>query len=159
MDTDLAEARMDFVGKATPLSVLGVERARDRIHIGLPELWAVVRVETRGCGFLADRRPKLLFERHIFHRETGGRFDAQAPDLSQPSAGGYGAGGANQYVRLARAIALDRRAALRSGSWGMGQVMGFNAEPVGFTDVEQMVSAMCDAEDAQLDAVAGVLDA
>src|SRR3989442_2948435 len=102
MDTDLAEARMDFVGKATPLSVLGVERARDRIHIGLPELWAVVRVQTRGCGFLADRRPKLLFERHIFHRETGGRFHAQPPDLSQPSAADYGAGRPQHYVTRAR---------------------------------------------------------
>ena len=124
-------------------------QATQRLQVGRPEIWAVLKVETSGCGFLADRRAQILFERHIFHRETQGRFDATAPDISNPKGGGY-SGGAAEYERLARAIALDRRAALRSASWGIGQVMGFNAATVGFADVESMVTAMMASEDNQL---------
>ena len=53
-----------------------------------------------------------------------------------------------------RAITLDRRAALRSTSWGIGQVMGFHAESLGYPDVETMVKAMVADEDEQLRAVA-----
>jgi hypothetical protein len=113
----------------------------------------VLKVETSGCGFLPDRRPQILFERHVFRRDTAGRFDAQGADISAPTAGGYGASGAHQYDRLGRAPAFDRPAALRSASWGIGQVMGNNAALVGFPDVEAMVLAMAASEDAQLGAM------
>lgn len=129
-----------------------MNQAGQRLQVGLAEIWAVLKVETSGCGFFADRRPQILFERHIFHRETQGQFDAMAPDISNPDAGGY-TRGVREYERLARAIALDRVAALRSASWGIGQVMGFNAEIVGFADVETMVTAMVVSEDSQLQAM------
>ena len=143
----------EFVGKAKPLSQQGIDAATARLEVGGAEIWAVLTVETSGCGFLPDRRPKILFERHIFHRETNGKFDATAQDVSNQTGGGYGAGGAHQYERLARAVALDRRAALRSASWGLGQVMGFNAESVGFASVEHMVQEMAESEDTQLRAM------
>lgn len=144
-----------FKGKGTPLSASGLAQAAQTLGVELPALWAVMSVETRGCGFLADRRPLILFERHWFRRLTGGKFDATAPDLSNALAGGYGASGAHQYERLERAIALDRKAALESTSWGLGQVMGFNARNVKFADVEAMVQAMCDSEDAQFQGMVG----
>ncbi|MEO8628579.1 MAG: N-acetylmuramidase family protein [Betaproteobacteria bacterium] len=116
-------------------------------------LWAVMAVETKGSGFLMDRRPQILFERHVFRARTGRRFDRTDPDLSNSVAGGYGATGANQYDRLLRAIALDRIAASESTSWGPGQVMGFNAVSTGFVDVETMVHAMSDSEDSQFGAM------
>ena len=143
----------DFTGTATPLTENGLTQAMQRLQAGLPEIWAVLKVETSGCGFLADRRPQILFERHVFHRETHGEFDATAPEISDAEPGGY-SGGAAEYDRLARAIELDRRAALRSASWGIGQVMGFNADRVGFgDDVEAMVRAMMVSEDNQLEAM------
>jgi hypothetical protein len=129
--------------------------AGQALAVKAPEIWSVLAVETSGCGFLADRRPQILYERHYFHRLTGGRFDDG--DLSDPTAGGYGAGGAHQYDRLARAIALDRTAALKSTSWGLGQIMGDNFAAAGFADVETMVAAMVDSEDAQLAGVAAFL--
>ena len=105
-------------------------------------MWAVLGVETSGCGFRPDRRPKILFERHVFSRETDGRWDRSHPELSNSTPGGYSGGGPDQYLRLQKAMALDRRAALRSESWGVGQVMGFNAVNDGFADVEKMVDAM-----------------
>jgi hypothetical protein len=148
---------MEFSGRGAPLSQEGIASVTDQLGVGAAALWAVLRVETKGCGFLSDRRPLILFERHIFHRETHGGFDATAPELSAVKAGGYGAGGAHQYERLTRAIALDRAAAMRSASWGIGQVMGFHAAGLGFPDVETMVSSMVDSEDAQLEAMAGFI--
>jgi hypothetical protein len=45
---------------------------------------------------------------------------------------------------------LDRQAALRSTSWGIGQVMGFNAGIAGFPEAETMVQAMMKSEDEQV---------
>jgi hypothetical protein len=142
-----------FTGTGKPLSESGLAQAAGTLGVGLPALWAVMTVETRGCGFLADRRPQILFERHVFHRRTSGRHSATAPEVSAPTAGGYGATGSHQYDRLEQAIALDRKAALESASWGLGQVMGFNAGIAGHSSVENMVKAMCESEDAQFQAM------
>src|SRR6266404_5494739 len=115
---------MDFQGKGLALSQLGIDNATRPIGVSPAELWTVLQVETSGCGFLPDRRPVILFERHIFHRLTGGLFDDG--DISDPTPGGYGATGSHQLDRLAQAIALDRNAALQSASWGIGQIMGQN---------------------------------
>jgi len=148
-----------FKGEARPLSEQGLANATEVLGIGLPEIWAVLSVETSGAGFLADKRPKILFERHVFHKQTDGRFDQTEPNLSNPAAGGYGAGGANQYARLERAIALDRQAALNSASWGIAQVMGFNATSVGFAGAEEMIARFEASEDVQLGAMATFIKA
>ena len=124
-----------FEGKAKPLSAIGLEAAITRLGVDAPALWAVLTVETSGCGFLPDRRPKILFERHWFSRLTQGQFNAQAPEISNATAGSYGADGAFQYERLAKVIAMNRTAALKSTSWRLGQVMGFNAAKLGFANV------------------------
>jgi hypothetical protein len=143
---------MEFVGASRPLTSNGIATAAANLSVGVQEVWTVLSVETAGCGFLRDRRPTILYERHIFHRLTGGRFDDG--DLSDPTPGGYGAAGAHQYDRLSSALALDRDAAFRSTSWGLGQVLGDNFAAAAFSDVEQMVQAMSDSENAQLQAVA-----
>jgi hypothetical protein len=143
----------DFAANGTPLSSQGFADAGAGLGVGAAELWAVMSVETSGCGFLPDRRPKILFERHLFSRLTNGQFDADDPDVSNPSPGGYGPGGAHQYDRLAAAIQLDRSAALQSASWGLGQVLGQNFQTAGSADVETMVQEMVDSEDGQLKAM------
>lgn len=144
----------DFAARGTPLSQQGFTDASAGLGVEAPELWAVMSVETSGCGFLPDKRPKILFERHLFSRLTGGQFDAEDPDISDPTAGGYGAGGAHQYDRLAVALQLNRPAALQSASWGLGQILGRNFEAAGFADAETMVQAMVASEDEQLKAMA-----
>lgn len=144
----------DFRGRALPLDLDGIKAATELLQVGVAELVAVGTVETKGFGFLPDRRPLILFERHIFSKRTGGKFDASHPGISNPKPGGYGAGGASQYDRLAEAVALDRDAALCSASWGLGQVMGFNAKVAGYNSAEEMVAAMLDSENAHLMAMA-----
>ena len=147
---------MQAPGLAQPLTDDGLKRAAGMADASLHALWAVVSVETAGCGFLPDRRPRILFEKHVFRDLTSHRFDATHPDISGPS-GDYGAAGAYQYVRLESAIACDRTGALKSASWGLGQIMGFNAGAAGFADVELMCAAMADGEDAQLAGMAQFL--
>jgi hypothetical protein len=144
----------EFQGTALPLDMDGINAATELLQVGVAELVAVGTVETRGFGYLPDRRPLILFERHIFSRETNHKFDNADPSISNPKPGGYGPSGAPQYDRLMRAIAFDRDAALRSASWGLGQVMGFNAQAAGFADAETMVVEMMESENAQLLAMA-----
>jgi hypothetical protein len=145
-----------FQGTAWALSSDGVAKAASGLGVHPAEIWTVLEVETSGCGYLADRRPQILYERHIFHDQTKGRYSEHS-DISHSSAGGYGRHGASQYTRLARAVALDRKAALHSASWGLGQIMGKNFREAGFKHVEDMVGAMLHSEDAQLAATAAFL--
>jgi hypothetical protein len=146
---------LEFTGKTTAVTPAGLASVATNLGVEAPELWTVFAVETSGCGFLPDRRPPILYERHILSRLTGGKFDDG--DISSPTPGGYGPSGAPQYDRLDRAIALDRNAALQSASWGLSQIMGMNFAMVGFGGVEEMVSAMCDSEDGQMLAFAAFL--
>lgn len=141
---------LEFAGPATPVTDVDIETAAAKIGCAVAAVRAVIEVESRG-GFLPDKRPKILFERHYFHRLTGGKFSAQNPDISHPDWGGYGQGGANQYVRLHKAIGLDRAAALQSASWGNFQVMGSHFKSLGFASVEDFVAAMVSGAPAHLD--------
>jgi hypothetical protein len=152
---------MQFAGPAQPLSEPGLRIALERAGFeptGQRYIWTVCEVETadvtHGLGFRPDRRPQMLFERHVFRKLTQGRFDKEAPDLSG-SQGGYGTV-ASQYDRLHRALdlcgsaGLGPEAALQSASWGIGQVMGFNHADAGFETGEALVEAFVQSEDAQL---------
>jgi hypothetical protein len=140
----------EFTGNPAPLTDADFERAARAIGCTVAAVRAVNEVESRG-GFFADRRPKILYERHIFSRLTKRKFDAANPAIANPSPGGY-IGGPAEYDRLAKAIALDRNAALQSASWGAFQIMGFNHKAAGFADVEAFVKAMASGQGAQLDA-------
>jgi hypothetical protein len=72
----LAAIRMDFAEAARPLHTDSLTAAATHVGVDPAVLWSVVVVETSGCGFLPDRRPAILFERHIFSSRTGRRFDA-----------------------------------------------------------------------------------
>jgi hypothetical protein len=155
--SDDATLHRGFRDRALPLSPSALQQVADQLAVGLPALWAVLKVETSGCGFLPDRRPKILFERHCFHKLTRGRFDTVAPGVSDPTPGGYGTAGEHQYTRLERAMALDRDAALQSTSWGLGQVMGFNAQAVGFGSADALALACAESEDRQVAAMAAFI--
>jgi len=147
----------EFTGKGSPLSQNGLDTALHQLGCDKESLWALVTVETSGFGFLPDRRPKILYERHIFHQLTKGAYD-DVPDLSSVMRGGY-FGGAAEYDRLARAMNLDADAALESVSWGLGQIMGFNAASLGYRGARDMIAQFQQGEDAQLDGIARFLKA
>jgi hypothetical protein len=150
---------MDFFGSGSPLTATGIDSVLTAAGLGPAELWSVLSVETSGFGYLPDRRPKILFERHIFSRLTGGQYDAQDPDISQPTSGGYGPSGAHQYDRLNAALQLDETAALKSASWGLGQIMGENFSAAGYKSVDAMVNDMVASEDSHLRAMVSFISA
>ena len=145
-----------FTGNPAPLHIGDYERAARHLGCSVAAIRAVAFVESAGGGFLADRRPKILFERHVFHARTAGRYGADFAAISSARSGGY-LGGAREYERLAQAIRLDRKAALESASWGKFQIMGFNHAACGHDDVESFVTAMVSGEAAQLDAFVAFL--
>lgn len=151
---------MEFSGAATPLAAGDVVAVARRIRCEPAAVWAVCDIESAGGGFLPDKRPKLLFEAHLFGNLTGHRWDATHPNISSAiwDRSLYGAPGAHQYDRLAEAIALAngqwRNAALQSASWGLFQIVGMNFAACGFASVEDYVAAICDSEAAQLAAFA-----
>ena len=134
------------------------QRAARDLGVDVASIKAVTEVEAPMGGFNPDGTPTILFERHIFHRETGGRFSRSHPKISNPSPGGYGTV-SSQHGRLAEAAALDRNAALRSASWGKFQIMGFNHKAAGFPALQAFVNAMYHSEGAQLDAFVNFIKA
>lgn len=111
------------------------------------------------AGFIdGPNLPKILFEAHIFDRETEGKFRASHPNLSSARWDRkLYVGGQAEWIRLHRAMQLDRRAALRSASVGGPQIMGFNHKRAGFDTVEAFWDAMKVSERAHLDAFAAFI--
>jgi hypothetical protein len=102
---------------------------------------AVAAIESRQEGFNSNGKAKILFERHWYHKLTGGKYASIAPHLSNPKPGGYGTH-AEQYAKLEAASQLDEKSALMSASWGRFQIMGINYKRAGFIKVSDFVNAM-----------------
>lgn len=114
---------------------------------------AVAEVESRGDGFLADGRPKILFEGHWFYKYTKGQYADSHPNICYPKwTSKYYLGGEKEYQRFEEAIELDRNAALLSTSYGKFQVMGFNYAICGYSSVEEFFQAMNRSEGDHLHA-------
>ena len=126
----------------------------------------VVEVEAGGDGFLDSGDCDILFERHIFFRrlskkKTAAQMQelvAKYPNIVNPNTGGY-MGGQQEWDRLNAAIAIDRTEALKSASWGMFQIMGFNCGLAGWSDIEKFVTDMKASEGKHLDAFVGFVKA
>lgn len=116
---------------------------------------AVNLVESNGKGFLLDGRPKILFEGHVFWRELEKKGihcetyeNANTENiLFKNYTRKYYVGGAAEYDRLEKAIHLnpDKKfsdAANCAASWGLFQIMGFNAVSIGYQNIDEFVQKM-----------------
>ncbi|MCI3205825.1 MULTISPECIES: N-acetylmuramidase family protein [Pandoraea] len=139
------------------LTAADLAEAAQKLGVELAIVRAVNEVESRGCGFLPDGRPVILYERHIMYREVVAiGLDAPAlaqryPNLVNQARGGY-VGGAGEHKRLADASTIHRPSALSSASWGAFQIMAFHWKRLGYESVEAFVDLMRTGEAAQLDA-------
>jgi hypothetical protein len=121
------------------------------INVPVAALRSVVSVESSGSGFDSDGRPKALFERHIFFKLLASDSSKQAhavdEGLAYPKWGmkPYPKNSDGVYEEINSAMKIDEDAALRSASWGLGQIMGNNFEMLGYDNVQDMVN------DARLD--------
>lgn len=118
----------------------------------VPTIKAVAKVESLNSGFYRNGEPKILFEGHIFHKLTNGKYStSENADISYPKwkTRYYRY---NQHKRLQKAVKLDRDAALKSASWGKFQIMGFNHKLAGFNTLQEFVNAMYRSEKEHLKA-------
>lgn len=128
-------------GNAKPMTEIGFTNAKDLLDCEPELIWAVASVESSGCGFFPDARPKIRFEHSVY--------DGYANDFSL-----FGQG--NGYGVLVNAYQRHPEAAMKATSWGIGQIMGFHAELIGYrtVGVAGMIRAFSDFEDDQLMAMA-----
>ncbi|MER8560200.1 N-acetylmuramidase family protein [Mesorhizobium sp. M0578] len=151
---------LSFKGAAKRLDDLDLPKLGARIGVGEDEIHAFLDVETIGSGFDNQGRPKILFEPHVFYRNLSGaaRSKAVAAGLAYAKWGGkpYPR---DSYPRLKAACAIDETAALKSASWGLGQVLGENFPAAGYETVQDMVSDMMVDEELQLAAAVNFIKA
>jgi len=122
-------------------------------------LRAVLLVESAGDGFLPDGRCKILFEGHVFWRQlvimgiNPARLVMGNQDVLYElwDKRRY-VGGAGEYERLEKAMRIHRTAALKSASYGLFQIMGFNHRACGYDTVMAFVDEMNLSEYHQLQA-------
>ena len=126
-------------------------RAAEKLVCPVAAVKAVAQVESRGDGFDVKDRPLILFERHKFAQYTNGKYSKTHPNISNPTAGGYGRS-SEQYDRYTEAFILDPTAAMLSTSWGKFQIMGFNFAICGFKTIDDFVFAMQESESKHLEA-------
>jgi hypothetical protein len=151
---------MNFNGKAKRLDDIDLPMMGALIGVGEDEIHAVLDVESAGSGFDSQGRPAMLFEPHIFYRQLG-----PGPNLDRAVNAGLARSKwkrdypKDSYPRLAGAMAIDSNAALRSASWGLGQIMGFNHRLAGYPSAKAMVDGFLDDEETHLNAMVNFIRA
>ena len=138
-------------------------RAAKELNVEVAAIRAVAEVEASGAGFIADGRPAILYEAHIFHKHTKGAHaaakDRRGVKLSSSKwdRSLYGATGVAQHNRYEDARQLNADAANKACSWGTFQILGENHKACGFDDSQAFVDAMWSGAPAHLDAFVGFI--
>lgn len=163
---------MTFNLSRRPNVKIGIEmsdfcQSAQRLRMPVAKIRGVDEIESAGSGFLLDsKRPKILFEGHLFYRhlkKKGLAVKAQAmePSICYPTwTKRYYIGRDGEYARLAKAteichaLGISDAFALWSASWGRYQILGSNFLACGYENVEAMVEAMFLDEDNHLEAFA-----
>jgi hypothetical protein len=142
-----------FANTSAP-AITSNEIANIAENIGIPErnLRAISLVESGGSGFDNSGRPKILFERHYFHRLTNGRWSPSS--FSQASGGGYKE---SSWDKLCRAACLHPLHAFASASWGKFQIMGSHANSLGYDSPLVFAYTMTRSEKAHYEALAAFI--
>ena len=105
--------------------------------------------EKAGDGQMAKKMLKILFEGHVFWRELLKEWlnpfdflEGNNDILYRKFTKKFYKGGLLEHERLERACKINEQAALRSASWGMFQIMGFNYKHCGCASVGEFVARM-----------------
>ena len=142
------------------LTDLQIQLQAKLLGIETAALRAVIEVECKSSGFNADGTPVILFERHVMRQRLIANkrdidlklISVERPDLCNKTDGGYGLYSA-QHGRLNAAAQYHRASALESASWGIGQVMGYHWQSLGYPSLQAFINAMYKDEASQLEAM------
>lgn len=147
-------------GAAKRLDAIDYGRQGRLIGVGEDVIRAVVEVETSGGGFDSKGRVKILFEPHVFYRSLGEAKRRRAVLAGLAYAKwGEKAYPRDSYPRLEAAAAIDRAAALKSCSLGLGQILGENFKMAGYGSIDDMVESFAVSEANQLEAMVRWIEA
>lgn len=143
-----------------------ITEAANKARLPANILKAIRVVEAKGSGFLPDGRVIILFERHKFYNNLLSKFGKNKadevsklhPSICNSQRGGY-KGNEAEYPRIELAMKFDKESALRSASYGLFQIMGFNHKIAGYSTVDGFVEAMKESEKNHLQAVINFIKA
>lgn len=123
-----------------------------RLGVHPSVIYAIREVEAPRGAFDTAGRPTILFEKHIFGKQTDHKYNNSHPDLSSSKwmPGTYGPA-SNQWNRLATACSLDPHAAFEAASFGAFQVLGCNAEDIGYQSAFHMALELTRSELAHME--------
>lgn len=124
-----------------------------RLGCSTKQLRAVAKVESGGAGFDNSGRPKILFERHYFHRLTKGKWSPAT--FSNRQGGGYSE---SSWEKLTQAASRDADAAFSSCSWGKFQVMGAHWMLLGYPSPIEMAYSTVTSEAAHYEMLARFIE-
>lgn len=139
--------------KAKALADADLVDAAAKLSVTTKHVRMVLKVESGGKSFDDRGRPIILFEPHIFHRQTKGRHSPASFSYTPWRPGKYPRTYDGRWEQMADAAERDERAALESASWGLFQIMGFHWQSLGYDSVQDFAERMTTGEPAQLDAV------
>ena len=145
-------------GEGRKLVLADFQNAARELKCEVAAVRAVAEVESGGrTGFDTQKRPKILFEIHLFQKHTNGRFNKSHPHLSSSygSPNRRASYAKDQWKVINEAFALDASAAVKSASWGMFQVLGQNYKMVGWKSLRQFVTDMFASEAQHMRAFLG----
>lgn len=155
---------MSFVGAARRLQPNDVADAAEMIGVTEAHLRTVMEVEgaPTGVGFDSLGHPNNLFEPHRFYANLSGakRDRAVREGVAYPKwrgPGSYPKTVALRWAQFQKACAIDETAAIKSTSWGLGQIMGEEYDECGYTSPQEMVQAFCESEREQVIAMAKLI--
>jgi hypothetical protein len=142
-----------------------IETVARELGVEAAALAAVADVETGlKPHAMIDGRPEPLirFEGHYFDRRLSGaaREEARRQGLAAAQAGKVKNPAAQtaRWALLARAAAIDRKAAYESTSWGLGQVMGAHWAWLGYRSVDALAAQARGGAAGQLRLMARYID-
>jgi len=108
-------------------------KEKENIDMQFPVLKAIIEIESGGRGHLEDGRTKILFEGHKFWywlKEAKKSPEDYVKDnediLYEKWTKKFYKGGPGEYLRLNRAMQIDKKAAVFATSWGLFQILGEN---------------------------------
>lgn len=156
----MVQAQVSHIMTSKKLTDAQIRQEAKGLNVEFACLKAVIQVECRGNGFNDDSTPVILFERHKFYEglikikwiTKAKQWSKEYPNICNPVSGGYGKE-REQHNRLAQAAALNRDVALESCSWGIGQVMGYHWQSLGYKSLQSFINAMYKDEQSQLEAM------
>lgn len=139
--------------RAPALTLADKIAAAERLGVTVKHINMLLAVESGGRSFDNKGRPVILFEPHIFHRRTNGKWSPADFSYSKWNARPYPKSYDGRWQQMEAAAVRDYDAALESASWGLFQVMGFHWRALGYASAYAFAEAMTTGEPAQLDAM------